>query len=107
MNSLRTVWRLWAKAIGEKAHKKDHVADQVAVIRTVIFTTYLITNCFIVAGVIRHWNKQTIIEVQVYDNIQYENPHTKGRNCLGVGGDARTEGVYHTATAKNCTGEFE
>jgi hypothetical protein len=52
------MWRLWAKALGEKAHKKDQVADKVAVIRTVIFLSYLITNAFIVAGVIRHWNKQ-------------------------------------------------
>lgn len=50
------MWRLWAKALGEKAHKKDQIADQVALIRTVIFVTYLITNLFIVAGVIRHWN---------------------------------------------------
>lgn len=59
------MWRLWAKALGEKAHKKDHVADQVAIVRTIIFATYLITNCFIVAGVIRHWNDepaQIIIE---------------------------------------------
>jgi len=25
-------------------------------VRTFIFVTYLITNCFIVAGVIRHWD---------------------------------------------------
>ena len=54
------MWRLWAKAIGEKAHKKDHVADKVAIIRTIIFASYLITNCFIVAGVIRHWNKEPV-----------------------------------------------
>jgi hypothetical protein len=41
------------------------VADRVAIVRTVIFATYLITNVFIVAGVIRHWNDepaQIIIE---------------------------------------------
>ena len=63
MNSKQTMWRLWAKAIGEKAHKKDHVADQVALIRTIIFASYLITNMFIVAGVIRHWNDEP---VQIY-----------------------------------------
>ena len=62
------MWRLWAKAIGEKAHKKDHVADQVAILRTVIFATYLITNCFIVAGVIRHWNSREIrVNVEIYE----------------------------------------
>lgn len=62
-------WRWWAKALGEKASKCDKESDRVALIRTVIFATYLITNCFIVAGVIRHWNKQTQIEIFI------ENPH--------------------------------
>lgn len=50
------MWRLWAKALGEKASKNDRESDHVAHIRTVIFFTYLITNLFIIAGVIRHWN---------------------------------------------------
>jgi len=57
---MRSLWRLWAKALGEKAHKKDHVADQVAIIRTFVLLTYLITNCFIIAGVIRHWNDVSV-----------------------------------------------
>lgn len=60
------MWRLWAKAIGEKAHKSDNVADKVAIVRTVIFATYLITNCFIIAGVIRHWNDETVVRVELY-----------------------------------------
>lgn len=52
----QTLWRWWAKAIGEKASKCDRESDTIAVIRTCIFITYLVTNCFIVAGVIRHWN---------------------------------------------------
>jgi hypothetical protein len=62
-------WRWWAKALGEKASKCDKESDRVAIIRTVIFATYLITNCFIIAGVIRHWNKQTQIEIFI------ENSH--------------------------------
>ena len=53
----KTMWRLWAKALGEKASKCNQESDKIAVIRTLIFITYLITNCFIVAGVIRHWNE--------------------------------------------------
>lgn len=49
------MWRLWAKALGEKASKDSHEADVVALIRTVIIISYLVTNCFIIAGVIRHW----------------------------------------------------
>jgi hypothetical protein len=49
------MWRLWAKALGEKTGKNDKEADRVAVIRTLIVLAYLVTNAFIVAGVIRHW----------------------------------------------------
>lgn len=56
MKKNRNAWRWWAKAIGEKASKCDRESDRIAVIRTIIFATYLITNCFIVAGVVRHWN---------------------------------------------------
>lgn len=69
--NLEQMWRLWAKALGEKAHKKDHVADQVALVRTVIFLTYLVTNVFIIAGVIRHWN-----------DVQPETPTIRSHNTL-------------------------
>jgi len=49
------LWRMWAKALGEKAGKTDEESDRIACIRTVIVLTYIITNIFIVAGVIRHW----------------------------------------------------
>jgi hypothetical protein len=49
------IWHLWAKALGEKAGSSDKEADRIACIRTVIVLTYIITNIFIVAGVIRHW----------------------------------------------------
>jgi hypothetical protein len=49
------LWRLWAKAIGEKVSDDDCEADRVTWIRTAIIACYVITNMFIVAGVIRHW----------------------------------------------------
>ena len=52
----RSFWHLWAKALGEKTGRTKSEADQVALIRSVIFLSYFLTNCFIVAGVIRHWN---------------------------------------------------
>ena len=52
----RKLWHLWAKALGEKTGRTTSEADQVAAIRSIIFLTYFLTNCFIVAGVIRHWN---------------------------------------------------
>lgn len=52
---VKQYWRLWAKAIGEKSGSTDEEADRVALIRTLIVGCYIITNMFIVAGVIRHW----------------------------------------------------
>jgi hypothetical protein len=49
------MWRIWAKALGEKSGKNNSESDLIAVIRTVIILSYLITNAFIIAGVIRHW----------------------------------------------------
>ena len=56
MKHRKTVWKGFAMALGEKASKCDKESDIVARIRAFIFLTYLITNCFIVAGVARHWN---------------------------------------------------
>jgi len=52
---MKKIWRLWAKALGEKAGNTDQESDHIACFRTIIVLTYIITNCFIVAGVIRHW----------------------------------------------------
>jgi hypothetical protein len=49
------MWRLWAKALGEKNGKTNSEADKIAIIRTIIVVSYFITNCFIIAGVLRHW----------------------------------------------------
>lgn len=48
-------WRMWAKALGEKSGVDDRESDRIAWIRTAIVLCYIITNLFIVAGVIRHW----------------------------------------------------
>ena len=50
------LWRFWAKALGEKASTNDKESDKVAIIRTIIVLIYIITNFFIIAGVLRHWN---------------------------------------------------
>jgi len=44
-------------ALGEKSHPNcSKTADRVAFIRLAITLQILITNCFIVANAIRHWN---------------------------------------------------
>lgn len=71
MKKQKTLWRWWAKALGEKASKCDRESDTVARIRTFIFITYLLTNCFIVAGVIRHWNDSPPkIYIEIKDGSQ-------------------------------------
>jgi len=73
MKKNKTAWRWWAKALGQKASKCDKESDRVALIRTFIFATYLITNAFIVAGVIRHWNDETKIEVFIEPSSTLQN----------------------------------
>jgi hypothetical protein len=52
---IKQAWRVWAKALGEKAGSSDAEADQIACVRTAVVLIYIITNFFIIAGVIRHW----------------------------------------------------
>ena len=50
------MWKIWCKALGQKEGKNNREADAVAVIRTCILIGYMVTNCFIIAGVVRHWD---------------------------------------------------
>jgi hypothetical protein len=52
---LLSAWRLWAKALGEKSGNTDAEANIVAFFRTLIVISYILTNLFIISGVIRHW----------------------------------------------------
>ncbi len=103
------MWHWWAKSLGQKASDCDKESDKVAIIRTIIFGTYLITNCFIVAGVIRHWQDREInVEVEIYENPNNsENTYPERWNNLGMGRDTRVESIYYSTTIKNRTGEFE
>lgn len=72
---------MWAKALGEKASKDDKESDHIASLRTVIFFTYLVTNLFIIAGVIRHWNDGQTINLYQYE-VPSHLPQTKEENIL-------------------------
>ena len=52
----KRVWRLWAKALGEKVGSNDKESDRIAILRTLIVLIYLLTNLCIVAGIFKHWN---------------------------------------------------
>jgi len=49
-------FRLWALALGSKVGRNEEEADIVAFVRTIVIISYMTTNLFIIAGVIRHWN---------------------------------------------------
>ena len=68
MKKRKTLWRLLAKSLGEKASKCDREADRVALIRLVMFLSIFITNCFIVANALRHWNDKTEVYVIIEEN---------------------------------------
>ena len=53
---MNKVWRIWKYALGSFSDEKTEPYDNyVVLVRSVIFVSYLITNCFIIAGVIRNW----------------------------------------------------
>ncbi len=57
MRLLNKAWTIWKYALGSFSDDRTKEYDNyVVVVRTVIFVSYLITNCFIISGVIRHWN---------------------------------------------------
>ena len=58
-----SLWRLWCKALGTKEGVSNSEADVIAIIRTLILLGYMVTNCFICAGVIRHWNSNVPVSV--------------------------------------------
>ena len=55
-----SAWRLWCYALGQKIGKTNKEADTVAIIRTFILVSYVVTNGFIISGVVRHWNTREI-----------------------------------------------
>ena len=57
------MWKIWCKALGTKEGKNNREADAVAVIRTLILLGYMITNSFIMAGVVRHWDSNKCVTV--------------------------------------------
>jgi hypothetical protein len=78
----KTLWKWFAMALGEKASKCDNESDIVARIRAAIFLTYLITNCFIVAGVIKHWDDNQPIEIYIDNSVPSRLSETQKERLL-------------------------
>ena len=77
------IWKIWKYALGSFADDKSRDYDNVvAVVRTIILLTYLITNVFIICGVIRHWNYDNNTELaetqQETAQIQEKTTHDTG-----------------------------
>ena len=68
------VWEVWKYALGSFEDNKTAKYDNaVCVIRSIIFVSYLVTNCFITAGVIRHWNDVPTERLSIqYQSIKEE-----------------------------------
>ena len=57
MHLLNRFWNIWKYALGSFSDEKTKEYDNyVVIVRSIIFVSYLVTNCFIISGVIRHWN---------------------------------------------------
>lgn len=52
---MKKYWRIWAKALGEKATENNTEADMVALVRSLIVGVNFITCFFIMANTIKHW----------------------------------------------------
>ena len=51
---MRKIWRIWAKALGEKSKEN---ADGVAFVRTLLILQAVITNTLIALNIILQWLK--------------------------------------------------
>jgi hypothetical protein len=51
------MWKLWARALGEKAGRSNTEADKVAWFRTMIVLQAIITNILISVNIIINWLK--------------------------------------------------
>ena len=49
-DSASRLWKIWAKALGEKASNDSKTADQVALIRTIFILLTVVTEIHIIAN---------------------------------------------------------
>ena len=69
------IWNIWKYALGSFSDEKTKEYDNpVLIVRSLIFVSYLITNCFIISGVIRHWNNVPTKRLPIqHQSIQEEH----------------------------------
>ena len=61
---MKEILLVWKYSLGSFSDSKTEKYDNwIALVRTVIFVSYMVTNSFIVAGVIRHWDANVSVSV--------------------------------------------
>ncbi len=78
--------KVWKYALGSFSDEKTKEVDnQVVMVRSLIFLSYLITNCFIISGVIRHWNygNNTKLAAPQQEAAQIQEKGTHDTSCQG------------------------
>ena len=61
---MKEILLVWKYSLGSFSDSKTEKYDNwIALVRTVIFVSYMVTNSFIVAGVVRHWDSNRIVSV--------------------------------------------
>ena len=92
------LWKIWKYSLGSFSDTKtEDYDDWVAIIRTCIFVSYMVTNVFIVSGVLRHWHdvpselsqtqekgysKQTATFMKIEDAVFWEEHVKKNLNAV-------------------------
>ena len=61
---MKEILLVWKYSLGSFSDSKTEKYDNwIALVRTVIFVSYMVTNSFIVAGVVRHWVANRCVSV--------------------------------------------
>ena len=62
---------IWKYSLGSFSDDKTSPYDNyIASIRTLIFVSYMVTNAFIISGVVRHWNSSANHNIPVSVDTQ-------------------------------------
>ena len=64
------LWKVWKYSLGSFSDERTSPYDNyIAIVRTIIFVSYMVTNAFIVGGVVRHWNNTNSCNTVVVDTL--------------------------------------
>ncbi len=77
------LWKIWKYTLGSFSDDKTNEYDNyIALLRTVIFISYLITNCFIIIGVIRHYDRNQSFQCDIQEREEVRVLESTRSNIL-------------------------